>query len=104
VIIDGVLRVAAGLALPTLVLAANEDCKHLLAQRSSSATPEQQQQKLGFGVKVAGCLRAHGYPSFPDPPRLGSQPLPPGVDLDSPEFQAAETACEKHERKALGLP
>ena len=76
-IIDGVIRVAAGLALPTLVLAANDDCKHLLA---------------------------HGYPDFPDPARLGSQPLRPGVDLDSPEFQAAETVCEKHERKALGLP
>jgi hypothetical protein len=85
-------------------VAANEDCKQLLAQRSSSATPGQQQQKLVFGVKVAGCLRAHGYPNFPDPTRLGSQPLPPGVDLNSPQFQAAETACEKQERKALGPP
>jgi len=76
VIIDGVLRVAAGLALPTLVLAANEDCKHLLAQRSSSATPEQQ-QKLVFSVKVAGCLRAHGYPNFPL--ASGSRPRLAGV-------------------------
>jgi hypothetical protein len=85
-------------------VAANDGCKHLLAQRSSSATPEQQQQKLVFGVKVAGCLRAHGYANFPDPTRLGPQPLPPGVDLNSPQFQAAETGCEKQERKELGLP
>jgi hypothetical protein len=81
--------------------AANDACKHL----RGTATPKQRQQKLAFSVKVAQCLRAHGYPNFPDPTRLGEPPkLPPGIDLDSPQFRAAETNCERRAQKALGLP
>ena len=83
--------------------AANDACKHLLSS-GGTATPPQREQKLAFGVKVARCLRAHGYPDFPDPTRLGSQSLPPGIDLSSPQFQAVETACERQAQKALGLP
>ena len=83
--------------------AANDACKHLLSS-GGTATPQQREEKLAFGVKVAQCLRAHGFPNFPDPTRLGPQSLPPGIDLNSPQFQAAETACEKQARKALGLP
>lgn len=84
--------------------AANDACKHLLSSGGSQATPQQRQDKLAFGVKVAQCLRGHGYPNFPDPTALGSQHLPTGVDTNSPQFQAAETGCEKQEQKALGLP
>ena len=84
-------------------LAVQQVCEHLLSG-GGSATPQQARQKLAFGVKVAECLRAHGYPGFPDPTRLGPQSPPPGVDLNSPRFQAAETACEQKEQKALGLP
>jgi hypothetical protein len=83
--------------------AANEACKHLLSRGGSTGTPQQRRQKLAFGLKVAQCLRAHGYPDFPDPSG-SSQRLPPGINTDSPQFQTAETACEKQERKALGLP
>lgn len=84
--------------------AANGACKHLLSSGGTPGTPEQLREKLAFGVKVAGCLRASGFPNFPDPTRLGSQSLPSGVDLNSPAFRAAETACEHEARKALGLP
>jgi hypothetical protein len=83
--------------------AANDTCKHLLST-GGTATPQQQQQKLEFGVKVAECLRAHGYPNFPDPAHLGQQSLPPGIDVNSPQFQAVETTCEVRARKELGLP
>jgi len=83
--------------------AADDACKHLLS-RGGTATPQQRQEKLAFGVKVAECLRGHGFPDFPDPSRLGPQSLPPGIDPSSPRFQAAETTCEKQARKALGLP
>lgn len=82
--------------------AATETCKHLFSG-GGTATPQQRQQKLAFGLKVAECLRRSGYPDFPDP-RGGSQSLPAGVDLHSPRFQAAETSCETQARKALGLP
>lgn len=83
--------------------AANATCKHLLPG-GGTATPQQRQQKLEFGVKVAECLRAHGYPSFSDPTRLGSQSAPPGIDESSARFQSAETGCENQAQKALGLP
>ena len=83
-------------------LGAQQACKHLLSS-GGSATP-QRRQKIAFGVKVAQCLRAHGYPNFPDPTGLGSQALPPGIDTNSPQFQTAETACEKQAQKALGVP
>jgi hypothetical protein len=77
---------------------------HLLSGGDTSATPQQRQRKLAFGVKVAQCLRAHGFPSMPDPTGLGANPLPSGINTNSPQFQAAEATCEQRARKALGLP
>ena len=84
-------------------VAADESCKNLRSG-GGVATPQQRQQKLAFGVKVAECLRRHGFPNMPDPTGLGSNALPPGIDPSSPAFQTAETACEQQARKALGLP
>lgn len=82
--------------------AADEACKHLLSS-GSTGTPQQRRQKFAFALKVAGCLRMHGYPDFPDPTSSG-QSVPPGIDTRSPQFQARETTCEKQAREALGLP
>jgi hypothetical protein len=84
-------------------LTAQQACKDLLSS-GGGAMPQQRQQKLAFGVKVAQCLRAHGYPNFPDPTGLGSQALPPRIDPNSPPFQTTEAACEKQAQKALGVP
>jgi len=83
--------------------AADDACKHLLSSGGSPATPQQRRQKLAFALKVARCLRTHGFLTFPDPTGSG-QVVPPGVNTDSPQFQAAETNCEKQARQALGLP
>jgi hypothetical protein len=81
---------------------ASKACKHLLPS-GGTGTPEQRQQKFEFALKVARCLRGHGYPTFPDPAASGQQ-IPPGIDTQSPQFQSAETSCEKQAQKALGLP
>ena len=83
--------------------AAKEACKHLLSRGGGSATPQQRRQKFAFALKVAACLRRHGFPDFPDPTPSG-QHVPPKIDTNSPQFSAAETACEQRARKALGLP
>ncbi len=48
-------------------------------------------------LKFAGCMRAHGVPSFPDP--KPGQPLTlgqkAGVDVNSPAFKSAEQTCQK---------
>ncbi|HEY2541681.1 MAG TPA: hypothetical protein VGH92_01390 [Gaiellaceae bacterium] len=82
--------------------AANVACKHLLTS-GGTGSPQDQRQKFTFALKVAACLRAHGYPDFPDPTSSG-QSVPPGIDTQSPQFQTVETSCEARARKALGLP
>jgi hypothetical protein len=83
-------------------LAAQHACESLLSRGASTGTPQQRQQKLAFGLKVAQCLRVHGFPTFPDPTGL-SQALPPGIDPSSPQFEAAQATCEKQGQQALGL-
>jgi hypothetical protein len=82
--------------------AAQQACESVLSRGAGTGTPQQRQQKLAFGLKVAQCLRGHGYPTFPDPTG-SSQALPPGIDPSSPQFEAAQMTCEKQEQQALGL-
>jgi hypothetical protein len=59
----------------------------------------QMQQDYPKMLEVARCIRAHGYPTFPDPPPPGSQPQasggPPGIDLNSPQFKAVQSSCNQ---------
>jgi hypothetical protein len=88
---------------------AEDACIHLL-QSAGGAQTQGDQQKLAFALKVARCVRRHGFPTNPDPtPSPSSQGsgtrfAGSGIDTKSPRFQTAETACEKETRKALGLP
>ncbi len=91
-----------GVPKPTVSVAQNT-CEHLLSS-GETASPQQRRQKLAFGVKVAECLRSHGYPNMPDPTGLGRNSLPSGIDPNSAQFQATENSCEQQARKALGLP
>jgi hypothetical protein len=86
-----------------IAVAADGACKHLLSS-GGTATPQQRQQRLVFGVTVAECLRTHGYPIMPDPSGQSGNQLPPGIDPNSPHFRAAENGCEQQARKVLGLP
>ena len=79
--------------------AAENACMHLLS--GGAGTPQQRQQKLAFALKLAQCIRTHGFPTFPDPTAAG-QGLPPGLDPNSSQFEAAETICQKQAQRALG--
>jgi hypothetical protein len=64
----------------------------------------QQQALIKQGLKFAACMRAHGIPNFPDPEVQGVKAgaigfstkglAPPGQRLNSPQFLAAQKACE----------
>ena len=82
--------------------AADDACRHLLSS-GGTATPQQRVEKLAFGLRVARCMRSHGFPGLPDPTGLGENRLPPGIDPSSPQFQRQETICEQQSRRALGL-
>ncbi len=49
-------------------------------------------------LSQAACMRAHGYPGYPDPSvqagGIMRPPLPASIDTSSPRFQAAEKGCQ----------
>lgn len=48
------------------------------------------------GIRVANCMRSHGVPNFPDPSHGGGGiQLGPGINPQSPAFQAAQKICFK---------
>jgi hypothetical protein len=73
--------------------AAMKACKHLLPGGGPRPLTQQQINQM---VKFAACMRAHGYPDYPDPiVRNGGvdQSLPANIDTNSAQFQAAEKTC-----------
>lgn len=74
---------------------AQKACHHLLPGRAPTAA--QVQAMLRSLVKAAACMRAHGYPGYPDPAEQDGQPvpvpLPASIDTTSPQFLAALKAC-----------
>jgi hypothetical protein len=77
---------------PVLQSALNA-CRHMLGIHG---IPEVTPAELRGAVKVAACMRAHGYPDYPDPTEQNGQitwPLPASIDTSSPQFQSAQRAC-----------
>jgi hypothetical protein len=45
-------------------------------------------------LTFAACMRSHGITDFPDPTANGVFDLPQGLDPNSPQLEAAQTACQ----------
>jgi hypothetical protein len=78
---------------------ADNTCHSLLPSGGSTNGGAKFQQRLQEDLKLAQCMRSHGVPTFPDPkvPSPGSLAWDfSGLNLDikSPQFQAAERACQ----------
>ena len=73
-------------------------CSIAVAACGSSAKPSiSASNRETAGIKLADCMRAHGVPSFPDPTPgelVGQQIAGAGVNLQSPAFQSAMSACK----------
>ena len=55
----------------------------------------QRDKAVATMLKYSECMRSHGVTRYPDPNSFGGVPaVPPGVDVDSPQYQAAVRACE----------
>ena len=76
----------------------SQACGHLEGGLKQAATAGQRQD-YNKELEVARCVRAHGYPTFPDPPPPGNQAQatggPPGIDLNSPQFKAVQSSCNR---------
>jgi hypothetical protein len=74
--------------------AAMKACKHLLPGGGPGQMTRQQINQM---VKFAACMRAHGFPDYPDPVvqngRVDEQPLPSSIDTSSAQFEQAEQTC-----------
>jgi len=69
-------------------------CKHLMP---GGGPHQMTQQQIEAQVKFAQCMRAHGFPDYPDPDIQNGQtiekPLPSDIDTDSPQFEKAQNTC-----------
>jgi hypothetical protein len=82
--------------------AAEKKCQRFMP-RGSDQTPSPQEQAAGLreALRYSACIREHGVPNFPDP-KLNAEGgigldggSGGGFNPDSPQFKAAEKACQK---------
>jgi hypothetical protein len=73
--------------------AAESVCKSL--RPGGNQSPAQVAQQVAAGVKLASCMRAHGFPSFPDPDSNDVFNMPGNMDTTSSAYQSAFSGCQK---------
>src|SRR5882672_2698958 len=79
---------------------AQQACQRLLPN-GGKPSAQAQQKEVQQALKFAQCMRSHGVPKYPDPQVSSgggmNQTINPneGVDPGSPQFQAAQKACQK---------
>jgi hypothetical protein len=76
--------------------AADSACRSKLPNGGNSTmTPAQLQQMKAVALKFSRCIRAHGFPNYPDPGSDGREPDPTSVGINdqSAKYKAADKAC-----------
>jgi hypothetical protein len=70
---------------------------------TTHVSPAEAAQALADGLKFSACMREHGITSFPDPDPHGGPHGHGGIDLrglgidpNSPQFRAAQQACQHY--------
>jgi hypothetical protein len=74
---------------------ASKACQQLLPHGTPPTAAELHQQFIQ-SLKSARCMRAHGYPDWPDPQVVNGrvpQFIPSNIDTGSPQFQSAAKTC-----------
>jgi hypothetical protein len=89
-------------------VSANKACLHLLPN-GGEPTDAQTQQGLAQQLKFSQCMRSHGVTNFPDPQlqphnRVSLRVGGPGLDPNSPQYQAANSACKHFTPGGIGAP
>lgn len=71
-------------------------CRHLMPSLSSGSNSKVR-RNLSQLLKIARCMRSHGFPNYPDP-NLNNSPVnlsALGINPNSPQFQAAQRTCHR---------
>jgi len=74
---------------------ADQACQQYLGEGTGGGPPDPQLQKAALAYSQ--CMRSHGITSFPDPKVTGHSirvAVPAGTVANSPQFQAANSACQ----------
>ena len=77
----------------------DSDCNHLLPNGGSGPqeTAEQTRTRIADALSFARCMRARGFPNFPDPTNQGllapQMVTAAGIDLHQPKLLRAGLAC-----------
>jgi hypothetical protein len=83
--------------------AASKACAKLSPKGGKPPSPAEQAKLQEKALQFSQCMRTHGVPSFPDPEFSsggvgihigGEKGGPSRIDPSSPEFQAAQKACQ----------
>jgi hypothetical protein len=80
--------------------AAQRTCQKLMPN-GGKPTPAQTRQAMAAALKFSACMRSHGVTKFPDPKIQADGGMSlgfnrnSGIDPNSPQFQAAQRACQK---------
>jgi hypothetical protein len=74
---------------------ANKACQKLLPNGRMGFTPAELRQAMSKALKFSACMRAHGIANFPDPVSHNGGVIISGrgIDMNSPQLQAARQAC-----------
>jgi hypothetical protein len=88
---------------------ASADCRKYLPNGGKPPTAGALQKMENAMLAYSACMRANGVPTYPDPTflnggatvRLGGGGSNSGIDPSSPQFQHAQSACQKD---LSGLP
>ncbi len=89
---------------------AQQACQKDMPSTGAPPSPAEEQQARSQALAFSACMRSHGEPNFPDP-QFGtggrvSIKLSAGAGLDpqSPQFQRAQSACQKDLPGKFGPP
>jgi hypothetical protein len=82
---------------------ASNDCRKYLPNGGKPPTGAELQKMENAMLAYSACMRANGVPTYPDPTflnggatvRLGGGGSNSGIDPNSPQFQHAQSACQK---------
>jgi hypothetical protein len=72
--------------------AAKAACIHLVP--GEAQRPAVTAKDLAAGDKLAGCMRSHGFPGFPDPTSQNTFDLPSSINTNLPSYQSAFNTCQ----------
>lgn len=92
------IRVTPALTGSPSFKSAQKACAHIIpGPKGQGLSPAEQQARTRAMLAFAQCLRAHGFPRFPDPTAQGQLSLEmvtaAGIDLHTPALLTAGKAC-----------